>query len=407
MRYSMTIASFIPSVTGMDAMSHAQQTVSENIANIRTTGYKKNETLFYTLLGSSGLNAGSQSGLHSSRTSISGVGYYDRTNIDIEGLVAPTGNTLDVALHGNSNAFFELNDGYGNLYYTRAGDFTRLTQDGVTYLVAQNGMYVQGFDSTDGKDNFSNVPSNIIIDAPVTIPQKETTEASVIANVPANDVDKSVYSIRIYSDNYDGANLNMIFKKIEGKQNTWDLSFELEDGTAVGSATEVVFNTDGSIKTPENVNVNISWADGSASSVSVDISKMTQLGKTTEITKIEQNGFPSGNFTSIAFDRDGILRAHYDNGHDVTIAKLAVAGFTAPENLTPYNNTLFEANGETGEQYFVDTAGLITPESLENSAVDLAEEFSRMILVQRAYSLNVQSFTVNDEMLSLLVDLKS
>ena len=403
----MTIASFIPSVTGMDAMSHAQQTVSENIANMRTTGYKKNETLFYTLLGSSGLNVSSQSGLHSSRASITGVGYYDRTNIDIEGLVSPTGNTLDVALHGNSNAFFELNDGYGNVYYTRAGDFTRLTQNGVTYLVAKNGMYVQGFASTDGKDNFSNVTSDIRIDTPVTIPPKETTEASVIANVPANDVDRSVYSIRIYSDNYDGANLNMVFKKVEGKQNTWDLSFEMEDGTAVGNATEVVFNTDGSIKTPENVNVSISWADGSASSVSVDISQMTQLGKTTEITKIEQNGYPSGNFTAIAFDKDGILRAHYDNGHDVTIAKLAVTGFTAPENLTPFNTTLFEANGETGESYFVDTEDLITPESLENSAVDLAEEFSRMILVQRAYSLNVQSFTVNDEMLSLLIDLKS
>lgn len=403
----MTIASFIPSVTGMDAMSHAQQTVSENIANMRTVGYKRNETLFYTLLGSSGLNVGAQSGLHSSRASITGVGYYDRTNIDIEGLVSPTGNTLDVALHGNSNAFFQLNDRFGNIFYTRAGDFTRLSQNGVTYLIAQNGMYVQGFASTDGRDNFSNVPSDITIDPPVTVPQKETTEASVIANVPANDVDKSVYSIRIYSDSYDGANLNMVFKKIEGKQNTWELSFELEDGTAVGSATEVVFNTDGSIKTPENINVAIAWDDGSTSNVSVDISKMTQLGNTTNVTKIEQNGFPSGHFMSIGFDRDGILRAHYDNGFDVTIAKLAIAGFTAPENLTPYNNTLFEANGETGNQFFVDTTGLITPESLENSSVDLAEEFSRMILVQRAYSLNVQSFTVNDEMLSLLIDLKS
>lgn len=403
----MTIASFIPAVTGMNAMSHAQQTVSENIANMNTVGYKQNETLFYTLLGSSGLNVGAQSGLHSSRASISGVGYYDRTNIDIEGLVKSTGNTFDVALNGNSNAFFSLNDGYGNIYYTRAGDFGRLNQDGKTYLVSSNGFLVQGFAAiNDGKD-FSNTASDIVIDAPMTIPQKETTKASIVANVPANDVDKSVYGIRIYSKNYDGATLNMVFKKAEGFQNTWDLSFQLEDGTAVGSSQRVVFNSDATIKEPQNVDVSIAWNDGSSSSVNIDLSHMTQYEKSTIITHVEQNGFPSGSFTSMGFDEDGVLRAHYSNDSNIAIAKLAVTGFTAPENLTPYNNTLFEANGETGNQYFVDSSGLIKPESLENSAVDLAKEFSRMIVVQRAYSLNAQSFTVNNEMLSLLVDLKS
>ncbi len=403
----MTIASFIPAVTGMNALSHAQQTVSENIANINTTGYKQNETLFQTLLGSSGLNVGSQSGLHSSRVSISGVDYYDRTNIGQEGLVQATGNTFDVALSGDSNAFFILNNGYGDLYYSRAGDFRKLDDNGKTYLVSSGGYFVQGFASVDGGEEFSNSASDIIIDAPQILPQKETTKASVIANVPANDVDSSIYSIRIYSDNYDGANLNMVFKKIEGKENSWNLSFEMEDGTVVGSATEVVFNTDGTIKTPENVTANISWDDGSASSVAIDISKMTQLGASSQVTKIEQNGFPSGTLISMGFDEDGVLRANYSNDNNISIAKLALAGFTAPENLSPYNTTLFEANGETGNQFYVDTTGLVVPESLESSAVDLAAEFGRMIVVQRAYSLNAQSFTVNDEMLSILIDLKS
>ncbi len=403
----MTIASFIPSVTGMNAMSHAQQTVAENIANMNTTGYKQNETLFYSLLGSSGLNAGAQSGLHSSRTAIDGVGYYDRTNVSIEGNVKSTGNVFDLAINGNSNAFFSLNDGYGNIYYTRAGDFTKLSQDDVVYLVSQNGFHVQGFASVDGKNEFASTPSDIIIDAPQKVPQKETTEASIIANVPAKDVDSSAYAIRIYSQNYDGANLNMVFNKIEGKENAWNISFELEDGTAVGNATEVIFNTDGTIKTPENIDVAITWDDGSTSNVNVDISKITQYGESSQITNIQQNGFPSGDLVSIGFDKDGVLRAHYSNDSDVAIAKIALTSFSAPENLTPINNTLFEANGETGETYFTDPDGVIVPESLESSAVNLEEEFSRMIIVQRAYSLNAQSFTTNNEMLSVLVDLKS
>ncbi len=401
----MPIASFIPSVSGMEAMSHAQQTVAENIANMNTTGYKQNETLFYTLLGSEGVNSGAQSGLHSSRVDITGVNYYDRTNIGIEGTVKPTGNSFDVALNGNSNAFFTLDDGFGNLYYTRAGDFTRLTQDGVVYLVSSGGLYVQGFEATE--DGFSSALSNITIDAPQTIPQKETTEASIIANVPAKDVDRCVYSIRIYSENYDGANLNMILEKIEGRDNSWNLSFELEDGTAVGDATELVFNTDGTVKTPQNVTAAITWNDGSSSSVAIDISALTQYGESSQITQVNQNGFPSGTLESVAFDDDGVLRASYSNGSDVDLAKLAITGFAAPENLLPYNNTLFEANGETGNSYYVEPDGIITPQSLETAAVNLEEEFSQMIIVQRAYSLNAQSFTVNNEMLSVLVDLKS
>lgn len=401
----MTIASFIPSVTGMEAMSHAQETVASNIANMNTTGYKQNETLFYSLLGSEGVNSGAQSGLNSSRVDITGVGYYDRTNIGIEGVVSATGNNFDVAINGNSNAFFTLDDGFGNIYYTRAGDFLRLTQNGITYLVSSGGLFVQGFAATD--DGFSSTLSDVTIDAPQTIPQKETTEASIIANVPANDVDRSVYSIRIYSENYDGANLNMVLEKAEGKENTWNLSFEMEDGTAVGNSTEVIFNTDGTIKTPQNVTTAITWDDGSTSSVDIDISAMTQYGESSQVTKIDQNGFPSGNLESLTIDDDGVLRAYYTNGSDVNIAKLALTGFTAPENLTPYNNTLFEANGETGNSYYVDPDGILVPQSLESSTVNLEEEFSQMIVLQRAYSLNAQSFTVNNEMLSVLVDLVS
>ena len=401
----MTIASFIPSVTGMEAMSHAQETVASNIANMNTTGYKQNETLFYSLLGSEGVNSGAQSGLNSSRVDITGVGYYDRTNIGIEGVVSATGNNFDVAINGNSNAFFTLDDGFGNIYYTRAGDFLRLTQNGVTYLVSSGGLFVQGFAATD--DGFSNTLSDVTIDAPQTIPQKETTEASIIANVPANDVDRSVYSIRIYSENYDGANLNMVLEKAEGKENTWNLSFEMEDGTAVGNSTEVIFNTDGTIKMPQNVTAAITWNDGSTSSVDIDISAMTQYGESSQVTKIDQNGFPSGNLESLTIDDDGVLRAYYTNGSDVNIAKLALTGFTAPENLTPYNNTLFEANGETGNSYYVDPDGILVPQSLESSTVNLEEEFSQMIVLQRAYSLNAQSFTVSNEMLSVLVDLVS
>ena len=111
--------------------------------------------------------------------------------------------------------------------------------------------------------------------------------------------------------------------------------------------------------------------------------------------------------SGFAFDTDGVLKALYGSSAPYNIAKLAITGFTAPENLDPYNTTLYTANADVGNSFYVDTTELITPNSIERSTVDLAEEFSKMIVTQRAYSLNAQSFTVNDEMLSLLIDLKS
>ncbi len=403
----MTLASFIPSVSGLNAMSTAQQSVAENIVNMNTTGYKQQQTLFYTLLGSSGINAGSQSGLHSSRVDITGVDAYNRTNIDIEGVAVATGNTFDVAINGNSNAFFKLNDGYGNYFYTRAGDFKKLAQDGKAFLVSSGGLYVQGFQSINGENEFSNTISDIVIEAPNVIPQKATTKASVIANVPARDIDKSIYSILVYSDNYDGSNLSLIFDRVEGHHNTWNISFGLEDGSATSNTQTVVFNPDGTIASPKNVDIALNWNDGSSSNINLDISQMTQLGTNSEIISIQQNGFPSGNLISLGFNEDGVLSARYSNDNEVMIAKLAISGFTAPENLSPYNTTLFEANGEVGNEFYITTDGLIVPESIESSTVNLEEEFARMITVQRAYSLNAQSLTVNDEMLSLLIDLKS
>ncbi|MBE6454682.1 MAG: flagellar hook-basal body complex protein [Alphaproteobacteria bacterium] len=403
----MTLASFIPSVSGMTAMATAQQSVSENIANMSTTGYKQNETLFHTLLGSSGLNVGSQSGLSSSRASICGVDAYNRTNIGIEGIVKPTGNAFDVAFSGNSNAFFMLDDGYDNLFYSRAGDFHTINQGGKAYLMSSGGLYVQGFSAINGNDEFNNTPSDIVFENLNRIEQKETTEASIIANVPAKEVDSSIYSFYIYSKNYNGSNLNMVLKKVDGMKNTWDVLFETEDGKATSETLRIVFNEDGTIKTPKNIKVAINWNDGSSSNLDIDISKMTQFAANSQISNIQQNGTPSGDLLGFAFDKDGILRANYTNGDTYTIAKLAIVGFTSPENLTPYNTTLFEANGETGNSYYANSDGLIVPESLESSTVNLEKEFSQMIVVQRAYSLNTQSFTVNDEMLSLLVDLKS
>lgn len=406
----MALSSFTPSVSGMEAQSHALQTVSTNFANMRTIGYKPNETMFKTLLGTTPNFSNTVDEMSSSRVNINGVSYYDRTLVNKQGTITATGNNYDVAINGE-NAFFEVKDSAGKIYYTRAGDFTTQTQNGITYLVNNSGYKVQGFPASG--NGFGGAPTDIEIKYQEKIPSVPTTSAQVVANVPADGVDSSSYGVTVYGPNNDGRTMNMVFTKVEGKVNTWEINFNIEDGTVTGGPIEAVFNSDGTLLSPKSFDVSVAWDDGSSNNnIAIDISKMTQYAGSSGITKVEQDGAPSGNFVKSFIDANGIVKASYSNGKELNYAKLAIVGFESSDNLIPANNTLFEASNDSGASYYVNgpdknVTDLLQPQAVEQSAVNVEEEFSKMIVVQRAYSLNTQSFTANNEMLQTIVNLKS
>ncbi len=405
----MALSIFYPSVTGMEAHSHAMSTVSTNIANINTVGYKKQETLFQTLLGSQPVVKGNNSGLSSSRADITGVGTHDRTYVTSMGTIQLTGQTFDVAINSTGNAFFLTKDSGGHSYYTRAGNFETRTMGGTTYLISSNGYKVQGF-KANGDGTFAANPEDIIIDPQETMPSNPTSKMDVVANVSANEPNNA-YGLTVYGPNNDGRNMNMIFSKVEGKANTWSVDFVIEDGGTVASGPiEVTFNDKGGVVSPKSLDIGIQWneeAGGGANSLSIDISKMTQYNGSNQITSVSQDGYPSGKFVSCYFDDNGVLKGKYTNEKTVDYAKLTLVGFEAPDNLEAVSNTMFQANANCGEAYYLGSKGMITPEALESSTANVEESFSKMIVVQRAYSVNASAFTTADEMLQLLVDLKT
>lgn len=406
----MALSIFTPSVSGMEAQSHAMGTVSTNMANMRTVGYKSSETLFYTLLGSSPVVKGNAAnGLGSSRVDINGVGYYDRTDVTRQGQVTPTGNKFDAAINSD-NAFFVLKDPSGKDFYTRAGNFSTQTDGGKTYLVGNNGFRLQGFPAVDGGGFGANL-EDIELKYQEKVPSRPTTSAEVTANVPATGVDTSSYGITVYGPNNDGKPMNMLFTKVEGKVNTWDISFTVEDGTVVGGG-EAVFDSKGNLITPKNLNVAVNWTDGSSNNIDLDISKMTQLAGSSGTTNVSQDGAPSGNFLRSYIDTDGVVKALYSNGDTLNYAKIALVGFTSPDSLTPINGTLFEANGDTGNSYYVmgpDTVNknILVSQAVEASNVNVEKEFSNLIVIQRAYSINSNAFTTANEMTTVAINLKT
>ncbi len=406
----MALSIFYPSVTGMEAHSHAMSTVSTNIANINTVGYKKQETLFQTMLGSQPVvKGGGNTGLSSSRADVSGVTAYDRTYVTSMGTIQSTGQTFDVAIQNTGNAFFLVEDSGDYSYYTRAGNFETRTVDGTTYLVTSNGYNVQGFKANED-GTFSANPEDITIDPLEIMPSNPTSKMDVIANVAANE-QSNIYGLTVYGPNNDGRNMNMTFTKAEGKTNTWSVDFTMEDGgTVTGGPIEVIFDSQGAVVSPKSLDIAVQWSEeagGGSNNINIDISKMTQYDGSNQLTNVSQDGYPSGNFVSCFFDEDGVLQATYTNERTVNLAKLTLVGFEAPDNLYSVSNTMFQANADCGESYYLDGNGMIEPEALESSTANVEEDFSKMIVVQRAYSVNASAFTTTDEMLQLLVDLKT
>lgn len=406
----MALSIFTPAVTGMATQSQAMGSVSTNIANISTVGYRSIETMFQTLLGTTPSTGNTKTGDASSRVGINGVTAYDRTLINQRGNVTATGGNYDVALDV-SNGFFMVEDSAGDIYYTRAGNFATRTQDGVTYLIANNGYYVDGFMAT-GANSFSGAAGKITIDAPEESPVVPTSKVSVSANVPATGVDTAMYSFQVYGANNGGNTVNMIFKKDETANNIWNLSFSMENGEVSYEPTEVRFDGNGTLLSPQSVTITATASNGDVNTVTINIAEMTQYAGDDVITNISQDGKASSKLVGTFIDSYGILQAEYANGEKVNLAKLAVVGFESPENLIQQNGTMFEASNDIGQSYYVIgpetmTTNVLTSQSVESSPVNLEKEFSDLIIIQRAYTLNVTSFTTNNEMLQTVVNILS
>ncbi len=409
----MALQIFFPSISGMDAQSHAMQTVSMNIANMRTVGYKSAETMFYTMLGSEPVAKGNAAtGLPSSRVDIHGVGYYDRTGVTHQGVVSATGNYYDVAINGTGNGFFVLKNQAGEVYYTRAGDFNTRSENGIPHLVSNGGLYLQGF-KANASGGFDSTLSNVAIDYPNTVPSTPTTRMEIVANVPATGVDTSSYGLQIYGPNNDGRAATMLFTKAVSPVDSWDVTFSIQDGTVTGGPFQVRFDTDGTLISPEHLNIGVTWNDGSSNpAIDIDISNMTQYTGGSGIDFMDQDGHPSGTFMYGYIDNDGVVKAKYSNGDTKDYAKLALVSFTAPENLTPVSNTMFAYNTMVGDSHYLlgpDTGlkDILSAQSVELSTSNVEKDFANMVLIQRAYSLNAKSFTTANEMTEVAVNLKT
>ncbi|NLT96253.1 MAG: flagellar hook protein FlgE [Clostridia bacterium] len=177
---------------------------------------------------------------------------------------------------------------------------------------------------------------------------------------------------------------------------------------------EIEFNSNGEIISGTTINITYSNGEfGTAVeplNIVFDFSNLTQVALDTSALGLSQDGFEPGSLESISVDTTGTIVGTYSNGQNIALAQVAIATFTNPGGLLKTGNTLFKDSKNSGEPQLgtpgTSGRGVIKPETLEMSNVDLSQEFVDMIITQRGFQANSRIITTSDEMLQELVNLK-
>ncbi len=232
-----------------------------------------------------------------------------------------------------------------------------------------------------------------------------------------------VTTLSVYDSLGSVHDIAMYFTLTDAEQDTWQVSLAT-DGTTTqdieepdGSITTVamanvplIFDTNGTFKSGSGT-ATLTLTNGATTgqTVQVDFSNLTQYSSSTTIAG-KADGNAAGVLSSISIDKTGTITGTYTNGMKQTEAQVALQRFTNPGGLNKVGESLYEDSnnaGKSGEPSTASALGAtITPSALEMSNVDVANEFTDMIITQRGFQTNSKIITVSDEMLETIVNMK-
>ena len=417
-------------LSGLNASSKNLDVIGHNIANANTTGFKSSRAEFADLVASSmGAGGGANYGI--------GVEVAAVAQQFSQGNVTVTGNNLDVAINGNG--FFKVQQADGSAAYTRAGNF-KLDKTGD--LVTNGGAQVMGFrvDPATGLSTSEAQPLSFPTGAPIQAKQTESIKATLNLDARAKDsagdatatppvpaTPRSTYgtSINVYDTQGVATPVNLYFMKT-ANPNEWAVYNQLDDPTAVPPVTAIslgtiAFDENGKIDpatatltltVSPTANPNAGTAAPAVANfpVDIDMSGATQFGSKFAVADLSQDGYASGDLTSINISNDGMVMASYSNGVTRAEAQVVLANFRNPQGLLAVggNNWVesFDSGpavlGKPGDGNF----GALRSGALEDSNVDLTAELVNMMTAQRAYQANAQTIKTQDQVMSTLVNLR-
>ena len=425
------LRSMFSGVSGLRSHQTRMDVIGNNIANINTVGFKASRVTFQEIYNqtlkaaSAPTSATGRGGVNAHQVGL-GVSVASINVLHTQSGAQRTDKATDLAIEGDG--FFVVSDGVTN-FYTRAGNFDIDPQG---YLVSTTGLKVQGWTNRniDGEIITTGTTNEINL-ANLSMPPRPTSvlgfEGNLDSGLDVNDMIE--YTTSIVDSLGEEHNIKLIFTKIA--PNRWDLLIEpadvnskiinsplydSTDATNFPGAQPIQFDGNGRLVWPINgITIpNIEYNNGAVPTenlfISFDTEKFTQNDSESSVKISYTDGYLYGVLNNINIDSMGRVVGIYSNGQTRIDAVIAVARFSNPAGLSKLGENLFQISANSGEpitgQAGLDGRGAINPGALEMSNVDMANEFTDMIITQRGFQANSRIITTSDEMLQELVNLK-
>src|SRR5277367_2891201 len=397
------MSSFSIALSGLTASSSDLDVTANNIANADTVGFKESRAEFADVYASGAVNL---------NTSVTGEGVRLASTAQqfTQGNISTSSSNLDLAISGDG--FFTLKDSSG-LVYSRNGQFA---EDSSGNVVSSTGQALQVYPPLANGGFNTGALTDLNLQTAQSAPQATTT-ATVILNLPAgstapavapfNPTNSLTYNQSTSTTVYDSLGQSypatMYFSQTAAP-NVWAVNLTV-NGTPVGAAQNLTFSNTGAQTVPAGGGLTFAGYNppdgGQAMSMNFNFGQTTQYGGAFGVTSITQNGYATGQLSTVAIDPTGIVSAVYTNGRSTELGQLAMANFPNPQGLKQLGDTNWSETFTSGNvvQGTADSAGFgsIQSGALESSNVDLTTELVNMITAQRSFDANAQVITTANQ----------
>jgi flagellar hook protein FlgE len=433
--------SFYTSLSGLKGAQSMLSVISNNVANVATTGFKRSTTEFGDIISSSATQSSAIAGQGTRLQAI--------TQQFSQGGFETSERTLDLAVGGQGMFVTRSAITGGTTTFTRAGAFSL---DSDRYVKDSSGAFLQVLPvDSKGEVTATSLDSMINLQLPLTSGKPKSTSLLSLgvtlpseATVPANSsvyttakpyafktTDPNSYNESTTTTIYDSlgnplqATVYFIRETLPGTDGVskWDARLYVGDKEISADPTnpdppkplKLSFDSNGEITTPTAATQFAAIQPTGTSipfSMSIDFGRLTkQASVPFTVTGVRQNGFASGQLDNVSVGADGLVSATFSNGASQALGKVALANFVNPAGLRQIGDSKWTATGTSGAAT-IGTAnnggfGKLQSGALERANVDITEELVALITAQRNFSANAKAIETANNMTQTIVQLRS
>jgi flagellar hook protein FlgE len=406
------MASFDIALSGLTAASSDLDVTANNVANSNTVGFKESRAEFADVFAAGAVNL---------NTSAVGEGVRLSTTAQqfTQGNISTSGSNLDLAISGDG--FFTLQDPSNGVVYTRNGQFS---EDKNGNVVTATGQALQVYPPTTTGGFNTGALTDLNLQTAQSTPLA-TTGGTVILNLPAgtkpptggvfDPTNPATYNQSTSTTVFDSLGNSFpatFFFTQTATPGLWNVNMTV-NGVQNGTTNQLQFSPTGAVTPPASGALNFPGfapGDGAAPmNMTFNFAQSTQFGGGFGVSSIIQNGFATGQLSTVSIDPTGVVSAVYTNGRSTQLGQLALANFPDPQGLKQLGDTNWAETFSSGT-HISGTAGSagfgsVQSGALEASNVDLTTELVNMITAQRAFQANAQVITTANQLSQTVINI--